>query len=191
MIEVTETNLGHNMKMYMFDTSCSTDTVTVTYQYTIIFIPEAFKNDWLFWFDVVATTKIGSVDEALDEVAWMETRPHGVVVPKPDCPFAAIKNAEVVENVPAGLRMAEVTAKSGMLESDEVADTERRAHGLEVPIAVRAMLSTMKYTELVVLTTNAGVVVLPLTFTERVPHGVVDAIPTPRLRTLLAPAACA
>ena len=47
-------------------------------------VPEAFKKDCpLRRFEVVATTKMGRVDEAEDEVAWMETRPHGEEVPKP------------------------------------------------------------------------------------------------------------
>ena len=47
-------------------------------------VPEALRKVWpLRRFEVVATTKIGRVDEAEDEVAWMETRPHGEEVPKP------------------------------------------------------------------------------------------------------------
>ena len=35
---------------------------------------------------MVATTKIGRVVEADDDVAWMETRPHGVEVAIPSLP---------------------------------------------------------------------------------------------------------
>ena len=50
-------------------------------------VPEALRKPWAFnCCEVVATTKSGSVVDALEEVAWMEKRPQGEVVPTPIWP---------------------------------------------------------------------------------------------------------
>ena len=53
-------------------------------------VPEAFRYELplLRLGEEVATTKIGRVLEAVEEVAWIETNPHGVVVPMPTWPMA-------------------------------------------------------------------------------------------------------
>jgi hypothetical protein len=82
---------------------------------------------------VVATTKSGRVVEALDEVAWMETRPHGLEVLNPVSPLEVIRSGVVVPSWFVAPLLV-TTWKTGMFDSDEVAWTVRRANGDEVPI---------------------------------------------------------
>ena len=67
------------------------------------------------------------MEEAEEEVAWMENRAQGVEVPTPTLPWESITKAVVVELVVEESTVE--TAKSGTVESEEVADTDRRAKG--------------------------------------------------------------
>jgi hypothetical protein len=93
-------------------------------------VPEALRNDsGVSWSEVVATTNSGRVVEAEEEVAWIETNPHGEVVPKPTRESLLMMRAVVealagvVEPIPATIHMR------GRLESEEVAESEKRAKG--------------------------------------------------------------
>ena len=104
-------------------------------------VPDALRKELpvLSWGEEVATTKIGRVVEAEEEVACMDRSPHGVLVPTPTLPCESTTSAVVVERV-VDERTVERT-KRGRFERDEVAETDRRAKGVveEIPKETEAL----------------------------------------------------
>ena len=92
-------------------------------------VPEALRKPCPIWFEVVATAKIGTEVEADEEVAWMEKSAQGEVVPIAVYPLEVMRKAVEVPSAWVVLA-AVVMAKSGTLESEEVALMERRAQGV-------------------------------------------------------------
>jgi hypothetical protein len=104
---------------------------TLPPEVTMRAVPEALRKfSGVFWGEVVAMTKMGKVVEAEEEVAWMERSPQGVVVPIPMRASALMRKAVVVGLFITRSVLA-LIKRSGMLESEEVAESESRAKGEE------------------------------------------------------------